>query len=340
MTPGQRRYRVVHRATSTYPEPVTSSYGRALLLPRDGAGQNVHHSVLHVVPGAADRAEHLDVAGNRATYFHITAPHTVLEVRAESVVSVTRRPLQVERVPQLAWERVAAAVRTMRATGQGPHGEGAAAMLGVVDASLPSAQADPGGGGVLAYALPSFPPGLPLVTVLADLAARLRSDASAPTPPGALALPGLPALPALPAGRGVGAPELAHLMCACLRAMGLAARYVSGYRRPSSGDERTGGQGPRGAPGAAGAAGADATHAWTAVWLPGAGWLHIDPAHEQFADDGYVVLAWGRDARDVSPLRGVVFTPGEGSTLTIDVTLEPVSDASEGTGAPRAGEHR
>ena len=69
--------------------------------------------------------------------------------------------------------------------------------------------------------------------------------------------------------------------------------------------------------------GADASHAWVSVWLPGHGWIDIDPTNNTLVDDGYVVLGWGRDYHDVPPLRGVVFTPGQGSTLEVAVDLVP-----------------
>jgi transglutaminase-like putative cysteine protease len=296
----ERHYRLRHRTTSTYPEPVTSSYGRAVLLPRDGFGQVPRAATLEIRPGAADRSDYLDVAGNRMTYFHVTAPHTVLEVRAESVISVARRRVEVERVPQLAWEQVVAAVRQMRAGGHGPHGEGPATVLGIVDAALPSDLGDPGPE-VLAYALPSFRSGAPLVAGLTDLAQRISRDYASP-PADTAARSRLPEVIARRSGTGV---DLAHLACACLRAMGLSARYVSGYREAAG----------------------DASHAWAAAWLPGAGWLHVDPAAGQFVDDRYVVLGWGRDHGDVAPLRGVSLSRTRGSTLAVEVTLTPVSEA-------------
>lgn len=96
---------------------------------------------------------------------------------------------------------------------------------------------------------------------------------------------------------------------ACLRAMGLAARYVSGYIRtlPPPGKERL--------------VGADASHAWLSVFVPGWGWLDVDPTNNKMAGEDHIVVAWGRDYDDVSPLKGVVLGGGDHSVhVGVDVS--------------------
>ena len=70
--------------------------------------------------------------------------------------------------------------------------------------------------------------------------------------------------------------------------------------------------------------GADATHAWAAVWLPGNGWLAVDPTNDQWANNRYVTLAWGRDYGDVPPVKGVIFTEAKTSSLNVEVDVAPV----------------
>jgi transglutaminase-like putative cysteine protease len=310
----ERHYRLVHRTTYRYPEPVTSSYGLAMLLPRDGHGQRVHSAALAVEP-SSDAAEHTDIHGNRCTYFHVTHPHTVLEVVATSLVSVTRRRLDPTTVPQVPWERVAAAVSVMRTTGHGSQGEGPGSVLAVVDAALPSPLAEPGEA-VLEYALPSFGPGTPLVRAVADLSRRIREDFT--YRPGSTTVH--TGLPELLARRTGVCQDFAHVMIAGLRSMGLAARYVSGYIETSP------------PPGREKLRGVDASHAWVAAWLPGGGWLHVDPTNDQFIDSRYVELGWGRDFRDVSPLRGIVYSAGGGTRPEVGVDLWPLT-AEEMAGA-------
>ena len=68
-------------------------------------------------------------------------------------------------------------------------------------------------------------------------------------------------------------------------------------------------------------AGSDATHAWVSVFTPGAGWVDLDPTNDHLADSRYLVTAWGRDFRDVSPLRGVIFTDATNSSLSVGVEV-------------------
>jgi transglutaminase-like putative cysteine protease len=104
--------------------------------------------------------------------------------------------------------------------------------------------------------------------------------------------------------------DFTHLMIAALRALGLPARYVSGYVRT------------RPPPGGIRLMGADQSHAWVAAWLgPAHGWIDLDPTNNMVVRDEHVVLGWGRDYSDVSPLRGVILGGGR-HALTVSVDLE------------------
>lgn len=324
-----RHYRVRHQWTYTYPDVVHSSYGRATLLPRDGHGQRVHEATLAVTPEPAEVDEHRDIHGNPISYFHVTREHRGLEVVAESLVSVMRRAPDPVGVPHVSWELTVAAVAAMRATGQGAQGEGPTSVLTVTESALPSELAAPDDT-VLEYAMASFRPGTPLVAAALDLARRIATDHAYH--------PGAPTgRPAVTLGRRTGgSADLAHLMAAGLRSMGLAARYVSGYvtgaAAPAGPDlDENGPDDPSGMADledddeTSSHRGVGTMHAWVGVWVPGGGWIHVDPANARFVDGRYVTLAWGRDLGDVSPLQGIVYTPGAGSTLSTDLTIERVS---------------
>jgi transglutaminase-like putative cysteine protease len=111
--------------------------------------------------------------------------------------------------------------------------------------------------------------------------------------------------------RGV-CQDFARLEITCLRALGLAARYVSGYLETVP---------PRGKPRLLGA---DASHAWVAVYDPSIGWVDVDPTNNLFPSDMHVTLAWGRDYGDVSPIRGVILGGGPHSLkVSVDVLRLP-----------------
>ena len=106
--------------------------------------------------------------------------------------------------------------------------------------------------------------------------------------------------------------DFSHLMIAGLRALGLPARYVSGYIRT------------RPPPGRAARRGADQSHAWVGAWLgPAHGWVDLDPTNDLVVQDEHVVLGWGRDYGDVSPVRGVLLGGGT-HKLSVRVDLEAV----------------
>jgi transglutaminase-like putative cysteine protease len=106
--------------------------------------------------------------------------------------------------------------------------------------------------------------------------------------------------------------DFAHLQIACLRSLGLAARYVSGYllTDPPPGQPRL--------------LGADASHAWVSVFCPPIGWVDVDPTNDMLADERHVTVAWGRDYGDVSPLRGVILGGGQ-HVLHVGVSVVPVT---------------
>lgn len=297
-TPGGRTFAVEHRVTHTVTSEVPAAYVRVLLHPSENAGQSVHRTHLAVSPTPREVADFLDVDGNRMTYVHVDEPHQHLEVHATAAVTVTRRPPASASVPQLPWDRVVAAVHQMRETGRGDQGEGPTAVLGIVAAALPSELVEPDSA-VLEYALPSFRPGMALVSALEALSHRTSSELT--VRPGRFD----GNLGRLIEQRTGTDEDVTHLMCGALRAVGLAARYVSGYRYVEGSTD-------------------SAVRSWVAVWLPGGGWLHVDPVAGARIDDSYVILGWGRDARDVAPLRGVVLSTGSDSQVHEHATLTPL----------------
>ena len=160
------------------------------------------------------------------------------------------------------------------------------------------------------YAQPSFTPGRPLIDAARELTARVHRDFAYESQATDAATP---ALQALALRQGV-CQDFAHVMLGCLRSLGLAARYVSGYllTEPPPGQSRL--------------VGSDASHAWVSVYLPsesGRGqWVGLDPTNDRSPGEDYVTLAVGRDYSDVSPLRGVIHG-GANHTLQVAVTVMP-----------------
>ncbi|UFU06223.1 transglutaminase family protein [Ruania halotolerans] len=310
-----RHYRLTHETTYIYPTTVTSSYGRATLLPRPGGGQQVHASGLVINPEPSTLAEHRDFAGNRSGFFHVSTEHEVLRVVGHAVITTGRRRTDATRLPTLPWEEVAQRVRSIRVGSHGAANDNPSSVVGIADARLPSPMVDVDEA-VRDYAVESFAPGRPLSEVIMDLTHRIYTDFT--YAPGSTSVTSR--LPEVLAGRKGVCQDFAHLLIGCMRSMGLAARYVSGYIET---------QPPPGKPKLRGV---DASHAWASVWLPGGGWVQVDPTNDQVVDNRYVTIGWGRDYRDVAPLRGIVFTEGSGSQLNVGVDLWPL-DGGEVAGA-------
>ena len=62
------------------------------------------------------------------------------------------------------------------------------------------------------------------------------------------------------------------------------------------------------------------------VFLPGWGWVDVDPTNDQFVNERYVTAAWGRDYGDVPPLKGVIFTEGDAHELLVTVDVMRIDD--------------
>ena len=108
--------------------------------------------------------------------------------------------------------------------------------------------------------------------------------------------------------RGV-CQDFAHLGIACLRSLGLPARYVSGYlrTRPPEGQPRL--------------VGADASHAWFAIYCHGVGWVDFDPTNNVQPADEHITVALGRDFGDVSPVAGILTGGGKHEVkVSVDVS--------------------
>lgn len=280
-------YRVTHRTEYTYTSPVSSSFGEIVMQPRDVAGQKCVESRLAVDPKPHGLRERRDYFGNRVSWFSVLVPHTRLSVTATSLVRV-RRPAPGPAGP---WERARDLARL--------DAEAVEFRLDSPQVTVTPALA--------AYAAPSFVPGRDGLDAARDLCARIHRDVA--YTPGATHVRTTVA-EVLDRRAGV-CQDLAHLAVGCLRAVGLAARYVSGYLEtvPPPGQPRL--------------EGADATHAWVSVLLP-SGWVDLDPTNDQLVDDRYVTTAWGRDYTDVPPLKGVVFGSGTAHELQVSVDVEPV----------------
>lgn len=286
-------YRVVHRTAYDYSESVGLSYNEARLLPRAYANQECLGAGLQIEPRPADYREREDFFGNRVAYFSIGEPHYRFVVTATSEVQVLTPPAQLDFSRGTDWQSASLALRRNR------DPQTIDALQYALDSPFVAASAELAG-----YAAPSFPAGRPLAEAVHELMERIHRDfAYDPS----FTTVATPLATVLAHRRGV-CQDFAHLAIGCLRAQGLAARYVSGYIEtlPPPGVDKL--------------IGADASHAWFSVYLPGSGWMDFDPTNNRVPADQHIVVGWGRDYGDVTPLKGVIFGGGEHElSVSVDV---------------------
>jgi transglutaminase-like putative cysteine protease len=291
-------YRVRHVTEYMYSEAVSTSHHELHLLPRATPGQIVHDATLTVTPEPAVRRERVDWFGNVSTHLAIHSRHTRLAVTSTFVVDIAREPPLADEV---AWE----VVRDWLRAGADAEARATLEMALASPRVLPSPAAR-------AFAEPSFTPGRPLAEAARDLMHRIHAEFA--YDPAATDV-ATPVDEVLRGRRGV-CQDFAHVMLAGLRAMGLAACYVSGYlvtnhTQPTPDDKAL--------------VGTDASHAWVSVRLAGGAWLDLDPTNDVVPTDRHIVIAVGRDFGDVTPMRGVLLGGGR-HELIVGVDVTPVDD--------------
>ena len=299
---------VTHETRYDYVPAVEVAQHMSHLQPLNTATQTLLSHSLEITPEPAQQIRTLDIYGNTRCFFSMQSAHSQLQVVARSQVATSARPLPASVVP---WEQVRERFRY--------------AAGGAYDAAAEFLFASPyvpRHADFAAFARPSFPAGAPLLLAARDLMRRIHTEFTYESESTEV---NTPALQALAQRKGV-CQDFAHIMIACLRALGLPARYVSGYLLTEP------------PPGVARLIGSDASHAWASVCIPdfpqGARWCDFDPTNNTCGwgapSDGYITLAVGRDYTDVSPIRGVIHG-GANHTLHVGVTVEPVEplDAAE-----------
>ncbi len=304
-----RSYAVVHETRYTYAQPVRLSRQIVHLTPREMPHQRTRSHAIELSPEAEILGATHDAFGNPITSFCIEDDHDALVVRAESWVDLFERALpRDEDTPP--WESVRD--QLTYSAGRRASREDLEATRFLFESPRVRNKRE-----LAAWAITAFPPGTPLlrgVRQLTDLLHReLVFDPKATTV-------STPVMSVFEQKRGV-CQDFAHLMLSCLRSLGLAGRYVSGYllTRPPPGKKRL--------------VGADASHAWVSVYCPDHGWICADPTNNLFPSLEHVTLGWGRDYDDVIPLRGVLLGGGD-HELEIDVTVCPMDEYEAVFGRP------
>lgn len=286
------RLTVSHQTRFDYTNPVSHTVSRVCLQPRDTPQQSVIQSRLAIFPEPDAVVHSLDRYGNHIVQFDLALPHERAEVKSTSSVNTGMAPMLAADIPLHT-------LTQLRRSTTGPDMLLAEDFLmqsvhvpsdvntSALIAELNLAPSEHQGVLALAHKLThhiythyDYDPGYSSVaTPLADV---------------------------IKDRRGV-CQDFAHVAIAVCRGLGIPARYVSGYLEtlPPPGTEKL--------------RGADASHAWFSVWLGEHGWFDFDPTNNKRPDEQYITTAWGRDYRDVAPIRGVMYGGGK---QTLDVAVD------------------
>ena len=298
------RYQIRHLTRYDYSGQATLSHNEARVLPRNLPWQKCLNSEWQISPKPVRLRERSDFFGNRVAYFSTESVHDSLEVVVVSEVDVSARPAQ-DIFSTITWPDAVSDVAQSHRTG---NRECIDARLYVLESPFVRQQQT-----LQQYAEECFEDTSDLIQGLHILNKRIFDEFT--YDPG-VTTTATPVHEVMAAKRGV-CQDFAHLMIGCLRSLGLPARYVSGYMEtlPPPGQEKL--------------LGADATHAWIAAFIPGWGWLELDPTNGCLPDERYIVLGWGRDYADVTPLKGVMTGGGEHElSVAVDVIPKEVEQTA------------
>jgi len=280
-TPGSRwRLQIVHRTRFHYSGPVRSSYNEARLTPESSARQTTLRSRVEIEPGAT-AYPYRDYWGSTVTAFDLHTPHAELVVTGTSIVEAGPDLAAHDR---LGWAALAG--REVREQ----FGELLTPTpLTAIDDDVVAAARE-----VVADGRPQDAG--PLVCAFVhDSMEYLSGSTNVKTN----------AMQAWRSGKGV-CQDITHVTVGVLRALGMPARYVSGYLHPRPDGE-------------IGAAVTGESHAWVEWW--DGGWNGFDPTNSVPIGNRHVTLGRGRDYGDVPPFKGLFSgSRSEGHTVTVEVT--------------------
>ena len=290
-------YKIVHKTEYIYYEAISLCHNMARLLPRSTNGQICRKSTVVIDPIPDVINEFEDFFGNKVIYFAIQREHKSLLVTVSS--EIERIPVnnfqEIETYGKIAWEEA-------RMQLYQPHPDYIEARQFVPETAVTTFDS-----GITDYALQSFTPGRSVYEAAYELMQRIYKDFK--FTPGFTTV-ATPISEVMKQRKGV-CQDFAHVGIACLRSIGLPAKYVSGYIEtlPPPGVEKL--------------VGVDASHAWFSVFIPNVGWVDFDPTNNAVPSYQHITIGWGRDYFDITPLKGVILSSGP-HRLSVSVDVRRV----------------
>tara|TARA_R110002020_G_scaffold358857_3_gene571524 strand:- start:9670 stop:10482 length:813 start_codon:yes stop_codon:yes gene_type:complete len=266
-------------------------------IPPELSFQKVLEYTCDISPKPSSEIEREDFFGNKYLYFSVERSHKNLSVTSKSVVELSSPPwASIKPADTMPWEEVVELLHSVKSTADIRQYYLESNHVQFIE-------------GISAYVLKSFTPGRPILEAALDLNTRIFNDFA--FTPGFSDI-STPLEKVFKHRKGV-CQDFAHFSLACLRAIGLSARYVSGYLETLP------------PPGKPKLVGADASHAWIAVYVPGHGWVELDATNNLLVNDKHIRVAVGRDFADVTPLKGIVYS-GSKQEMKVSVDVRNIEE--------------
>lgn len=291
-------YEIYHETKFDYAAIVTFSHNIARLKPKNCSTQKLLKHSLKIDPKPYESNEFVDYFENTNNFMLIRESHKSLTVTAISKVERIEEEIN-KNFEELKNSKITYKETKERLSKFNSEDVFAKQYLFETD-SIPIANEN-----IRAYALESFKDDRSLFEAVNEFMQRIFTDfkfvsgfSNITTPIDEI----------FEAKKGV-CQDFAQFAIGALKSLGLPARYVSGYiqTNPPEGKEKL--------------FGADASHAWFSVYIPTFGWADFDPTNNKVPNEEYIILGYGRDYLDISPLKGVVQSSGN-SMLGVKVNVK------------------
>ncbi|MCV2401586.1 transglutaminase family protein [Marinomonas sp. C2222] len=289
------KYRVRHITEYQYGAPVSLCYNMAHLLPRNTQNQSCLNQRVNISPPPVYRNDGEDYFGNQTFYFSVQEAHKKLTIDVSTLFEI--EPLQITE------EQIQSSITCgeLRSLINAPHTPELRMIKEYLLNSPQIRQSDE----LKEYAQGTFTDDKPVLQAALEFTHKVFTEFTFDPNATTVATP----LEQVLEQRSGVCQDFAHLAIGCLRSVGIPARYMSGYLEtlPPPGQEKL--------------VGADASHAWFAVFVPNMGWVEFDPTNDLMPKDQHIVVGWGRDYSDVTPLQGVIFEGGGAQDLAVSVDV-------------------
>ena len=292
-------FQISHTTSYEYSSGVTFCHNIATIKPKDMLGQTLLEYNLEISPTPTEISDKLDFFGNTVTRFSIQKHHEKLTVTAKSKVE-RDYTLQPNIEDSVSGKKITLveAIKTLKSN----NTDNLEVRQFILESIL-VAKITPD---IKAYAEVSFKPNRPIFAAAFELMQRIFTDFDFDTEVTNVATP---IHDVMKQKKGV-CQDFAQIAIACVRSIGLPARYVSGYIEtlPPPGKEKL--------------VGTDASHAWFSVFIPTFGWVDFDPTNNQIPKNQHIIVSYGRDYYDVPPLKGVIYSTGK-NKMKVAVDIRP-----------------